>query len=201
MSLRRRGSVWWIDFTAPSGERVRSSARTEDKAQALELHDRLKSEAWRVSQLGEKQQRTWDEAALRWLKETEHKTTHLEDVRMIAWLQQHLRGRYLSEITRESIARIGETKRQEASPSRANRYLGLIRSILRRAALDWEWIERPPRIRLYPEPKRRVRWLTPEQAKSLASRYGLNVLIVDAQQRFDLPVLYRNRDFVIYRLS
>jgi integrase len=183
--------VWWIDFTAPSGERVRCSARTEDKAQAQELHDRLKSEAWRVSQLGEKQQRTWDEAALRWLKETEHKATHLEDVRMIAWLQQHLRGRYLSEITRESIARIGETKRQEASPSRANRYLGLIRSILRRAALDWEWIERPPRIRLYPEPKRRVRWLTPEQAKKVLEELPEHLA---EMMRFSLATGLRQRN-------
>lgn len=167
MSLRKRGTVWWIDFTAPSGERVRCSARTEDKAQAQELHDTLKAEAWRVAQLGEKPRRTWDEAALRWLKETEHKASHLQDVKQVAWLQQHFRMRYLAEITRDLVAAVGEIKRQETSPSTANRYLAMIRAILRRAALDWEWIEKAPLIRLYPEPKRRVRWLTPEQAQRL----------------------------------
>src|SRR5207248_642491 len=48
MSLRKRGSVWWIDIATPSGERVRRSAETGDKAQAQELHDKLKSEVWRL---------------------------------------------------------------------------------------------------------------------------------------------------------
>jgi len=117
--------------------------------------------------LGEKAQRTWDEAALRWLKETEHKVSHLQDVRQVGHLQRYFRGRYLSEITRDVIAAVAEEKRGEASPSTANRYLAMIRAILRRAALDWEWIEKPPLIRLYPEPKRRVRWLTPEHAQRL----------------------------------
>ncbi len=85
----------------------------------------------------------------------------------MAWLQQFFRGRYLSEITRDAIAAIAEKKRGEASATTANRYLAMIRAILRRAALDWEWIEKPPLIRLYPEAKRRVRWLTPEQAQKL----------------------------------
>jgi integrase len=33
--------------------------------------------------------------------------------------------------------------------------------------LDWEWIDKPPVIKLYREPKRRVRYLTPEQALAL----------------------------------
>ena len=111
MSLFKRKKGWWIDFTTPSGERVRCSARTDDRAQAQEFHDRLKADAWRACKLGEKVQRTWDEAALRWLKETEHKTSHLQDVKQVAWLQQFFRGRYLSEITRDAIAAIAEKKR------------------------------------------------------------------------------------------
>jgi hypothetical protein len=44
MSLRKRGSVWWIDFHSPNGERVRRSAEIENKTQAKELHDKLKAE-------------------------------------------------------------------------------------------------------------------------------------------------------------
>ena len=32
MSLRKRGGVWWIDVIAPSGERVRRSTGTANKA-------------------------------------------------------------------------------------------------------------------------------------------------------------------------
>lgn len=164
MSLCKRGKTWWIDFTTPSGERIRRSAATEDKTQAQELHDQLKAESWRVDKLGEKQRRTWDEAAYKWLLDTEHKRSHRQDVAQVAWLQRHFRGHYLGQLTRDAIAQVGESKRQQTSPATANRLLALIRSILRRAALDWEWIDKPPVIKLYREPKRRVRYLTPQQA-------------------------------------
>src|SRR5688572_6305648 len=73
----------------------------------------------------------------------------------------------LNEINRELIEKIGEAKRAEATAATANRYLALIRSILRKASLEWEWIERVPKIRLYSEPKRRIEWLTPQEVKTL----------------------------------
>jgi integrase len=169
MSLYKRGSTWWIDFATPSGERVRRSADTESKAEAKELQDRLKAESWRVQKLGEKPKYTWDDAGVQWLNETGHKRTHQSDVTKLAWLQQFLRGRVLAEITRDEIIAIGEYKRAESSPPTANRYLALIRSILRKACREWEWIDKAPQVKLYKEAKRRVRWITPEQANHLLS--------------------------------
>nr|WP_164503123.1 site-specific integrase [Nitrosomonas sp. JL21] len=167
MSLCKRGKTWWISFTTPSGERVRCSAATEDKTQAQEFHDKLKAESWRVARLGDKPKRTWDEAAYKWLMETQHKKSHHEDVAKINWLQQFFRGKYLDELTRDLIAKIGELKRQQSTPATANRLLALIRAILRRSALDWEWIDKPPVIKLYREAKRRVRYLSATQASML----------------------------------
>jgi integrase len=167
MSLCKRGKTWWISFTTPSGERIRCSAATEDKTQAQEFHDKLKADSWRIVKLGDKPKRTWDEAAYKWLMETQHKKTHHDDVAKINWLQQFFRGKYLDELTRDVIAKIGELKRQETSPATVNRLLALIRSILRRAALDWEWIDKPPVIKLYREAKRRVRYLSATQAAML----------------------------------
>jgi len=167
MSLFKRGKTWWISFTTPSGERIRCSAATEDKTQAQEFHDKLKAESWRVVKLGDKPKRTWDDAAYKWLMETQDKKTHHDDVAKINWLQQFFRGKYLDELTRDVIAGIGELKRKETSPATANRLLALIRSILRRAALDWEWIDKPPVIKLYREAKRRVRYLSATQASIL----------------------------------
>ena len=48
-----------------------------------------------------------------------------------------------------------------------NRHLALIRTILRKACYEWEWLEKVSKIRLFPEPKRRIRWLTPEQVRTL----------------------------------
>ena len=169
MSLIKRGTTWRIDFTTPSGQRIRCSARTEDKKKAQELHDKLKAESWRVDKIGEKQKRSWDEAALKWLQETSHKKTHLMDVATMRWLQPFFRGKLLTDLTRDVIAEVGANKRKNASAATANRVLALIRAILRRAELEWEWIEKAPRVRLYPEPKGRVRWLKPEQVQILLS--------------------------------
>jgi len=73
----------------------------------------------------------------------------------------------LTQVAREVVTAIGARKRSEASAATANRHLALIRAILRRACDEWEWIEKAPKIKLYREAKRRVRWITPEQAKTL----------------------------------
>jgi len=112
-------------------------------------------------------QMTWTDAANRWLEETLHKKTHRDDKAKLKWLSAQLAAFTLADITAEQIRQIGVKKAAESSPSTANRYLALIRSILRRAAYEWQIIEKPPFVRLYPEAKRRVRWLTPEQAATL----------------------------------
>ena len=65
MSLRKRGSVWFIDFRTPNGERICRSTETENKTQAKELHDKLKAETWRLQKLGERPKRYWWRAASR----------------------------------------------------------------------------------------------------------------------------------------
>lgn len=110
MSLFKRGKTWWIRFTTPGGERIRCSAATEDKTQAQEFHDKLKAEAWKTAKVGKKPTYTWDEAAYKWLMETQYKATHKQNLQQIAWIQQFFRGRLLTEITREVIAKVGEVK-------------------------------------------------------------------------------------------
>lgn len=170
MSLYKRSNTWWIDFATPAGERVRRSAETSSKTEARELHDRLKAESWRIQKLREKPKYTWDDAGCKWLRETTHKRTHLADMKKLVWLQRFLRGRVVAEITRDEIIAIGEHKQAESSASTANRYLALIRSILRKACLEWEWIDKAPQVKLYKEPKRRVRWLTPAKVKHLLAQ-------------------------------
>ena len=78
-----------------------------------------------------------------------------------------LGANYFLNLLGRCIAEVGEIKCRDTSPSTANRYLASIRAILRRAALDWEWIKKAPFIRLYKEPKRRIRWIAPEQVQIL----------------------------------
>ena len=167
MAIYKRGRLWWVRFTGPNGRRVRESTGTEDRQKAQQYHDQLKAELWRIHKLGEKPRRTWQEAVVRWLKEKDHKADRGKDVQKLRWMDQYLGGLYLDEITRELVEGVGEAKRGEASVSTANRYLALLRSILRAARDDWEWIDRVPRVRLLPEPRRRVRYLTRSEAARL----------------------------------
>ena len=159
MSLRKRGAVWWIDFCTPNGERVRRSAETENKAQAKELHDKLKAETWRLQKLGERPKRYWEDAVVRYLKETAHKATHEDDKSKLRWIDPFLAGKELDQINRELIDRITDAKLAEgASNATVNRHLALVRTILRRCHRDWEWIDRVVSVWLLKEPTRRIRF-------------------------------------------
>ena len=168
MGIRKRGSVWWIDFTTPSGERVRRSAETEDKSQAQELHDKLKAEVWRVTKLGDRPRRTWNDAVVRWLTEQGHKASLESDKIHLRWLDKHLNGLDLTAITRERLDRIAAAKQGEGvTPATVNRVMEVLRAILKKCADDWEWIDRAPKVRMLREPIRRVRYLLREEAQRL----------------------------------
>lgn len=169
MSLFKRGEIWWVRFTSPDGRRLRQSTGTANRREATEYENRLKNELWRVIRLGEKPSRTWNEAAVQWLRETTHKATHAQDKSVLRWLDPYLGGKALKDITRELIAEIAEAKAREASPATANRHLALIRAILRRARDEWEWVERIPKIREYRVNSRRIRWITRDEAERLLS--------------------------------
>jgi integrase len=167
MALYRRESVLWVDVRTPSGQRIRRSAGTEDRALAQEYHDHLKVSLWRAHRLGEKPRRTWQEAVVRWLQDRDYKADHGKDLSKLRWLDDHFGGLYLDEISRDRVDQVVRLKKAEATPSTANRYLALVRAILRAARDDWEWIERCPRVKLYPEPKSRVRYLSQTEAALL----------------------------------
>lgn len=169
MSLFKRGNTWWVRFTAPNGQQVRRSAQTANKQQAQEFHDKLKSECWRVAKLGEVPRYTWQQAVERWLLEKDgEKVTLHDDRNHLRWLHEHLYDLYLDEINRDTIDRITLARLKEGvSHATVNRLLAVVRAILKRAERDWEWLNKAPHVRLLPEPKKRVRWLTQQEAKRL----------------------------------
>jgi len=86
----------------------------------------------------------------------------------LRWLDAHLRGKFLDEITRDLIdqmqaARLGEG----VTNATVNRTLETLRSILRRAVEDWDWLERTPKVLILKEPNRRVRYLSRNEAQKL----------------------------------
>lgn len=170
MSLYRRDEIWWISVTTPDGKRIRRSTRTVDKKQAQEFHDQLKADLWRIHQLGEKPRRSWKEAVIRWLNESSHLSTIKNCRAALRWADNYLGDLMLDQVSRDVLDTLSEAKKNEGvSNATVNRTLEVIRSVLRKACFDWEWIERVPKVRMLPEPKRRIRWLTKEESEVLIS--------------------------------
>lgn len=176
-----RGStgIYKIRFTDPGGSRVQVSARTRDKRQAEELAAKMYAEAWRVEQLGDKQRRTWPEAVARWLAERPAKRSIGKDTANLRWLNPLFGAKYLDAITADAIRDAANARASEPSDKRekgdktkltsaatVNRMLALIRSILR-AAVEWEWLDRAPVVKMRPEKAERMRWLTRAEADRL----------------------------------
>ena len=169
MSLYKRkdSAQWWIKITV-NGRRIQKSTGTDDKNAAQEYHDRLKSELWEQTRLGVKPGYLWQDAVLRWLKETEHKAIHQDDLWILRGLDAHLCGYKLSEIDRDKLDAVTLARMSDGVENgTVNRMLAVIRAILRRSCLEWGWLERVPKIRMLPVAKRRVRFLTKDEAARL----------------------------------
>jgi integrase len=170
MSIYKRKETWWIKFTAPDGRRIQQSAGTKIKHEAQQLHDHMKSEAWRVGNLGDKPRYIWQEAVTRWLQEQAHKRSIGDDKKHLIWLHSHLFNFELTAISKTKIEEIKQAKLTTGvSNATVNRVLAVLRAILNRAVKEWEWLDKAPHVRLLPEAERRVRWLKQEEARRLIS--------------------------------
>ncbi len=100
-----------------------------------------------------------------------------DDKSHLKWLDPHLATLPLKKITRDLIDHLANLRMQKnrrkgkeaksVSPATVNRMLAVIRAILRKAAREWEWLERVPVIKLPKEESHRVRWLKPKEAAAL----------------------------------
>lgn len=178
---RGQKGTLYIRYTDPSGQRVFRSTGTSSRALATEWASKLHAEIYRTSRLGEKPRRKWTEAVTRWLADKQHKRSLAKDLHNLRWLDPHLRGAMLDEITADLLKdlaalrmseprdkREGAKSEEKTSRSTAEKMLALVRSILR-AAYGWGWIDRVPEVKLVEngKPKEDYRWLTQAEATKL----------------------------------
>ncbi|MGE0115838.1 MAG: tyrosine-type recombinase/integrase [Steroidobacteraceae bacterium] len=169
MSLYKRkdSPFWWVKLSH-NGRQIQKSTGISDRIKAREYHDKLKAQLWDLTRLGTKPSHTWEEAVVRWLDEKAHKASIEGDRRNLRWLHSHLSGLTLGQIDRDVVDRITQArKRSGVTNATTNRMLALLRSILRAAVNDWEWLDRSPKVRLLPEAQGRVRFLTPDELARL----------------------------------
>lgn len=169
MSLYKRedSSIWWIRFTH-KGKRVQQSSGTSERIKAEEYEAKLKSSLWEQERLGVKPTYKWNDAVVRYLNETKHKASQISDIYHLRWLDKYLSGIELQAIKRDMLDKIAAAKHAEGvENSTVNRVMEVVRIILRKACNEWEWTDRVPAVRMLPEPIKRVRWLTRDEADRL----------------------------------
>jgi integrase len=177
MTLKLRNDTYWIDVQI-NGQRIRESLKTTDKKQAQALYDIRRAELWRGRMLKAKPKKTFREACARWTVERAHKKSIQGDKEKISFFLPKLGDRQLSTITRDDIE---DSLPRDIKPATRNRYRAFIRAVLRAAEREWEWIDRAPVLRTEAEPKRRVAFLTREQAE---------VLVDSLPEKYRIPVRF-----------
>lgn len=176
MSIRKRkgSDLWYIDIRTPGGDRVRQSAGTTNRKEAQEYHDKVKHDLWRVAKMGEKRTYTWDEAAVRMLKESMHLADYKNRILIVSHFRTFFGNRPLESITKDEIYKAlpewdRRCKKELKPVARAtrNKYLATMRIMFKLAAEKWEWIDRAPKFEDEKLANRRVRWITKTEAQRL----------------------------------
>lgn len=171
MPIRKgKNGIWQIDITTPSGQRIRRSSGTAEKKLAQEYHDKIKHEAWQVEKLGKRQERTVEQALIRFLEEAENQKDISTKISHAEYWQACLGNRLLSSLTSDDIYNNLPThitkSGKKLSPSTQNRYRTSIMRALN-LAKQAGWVDSIPYVSKNSEPKKRVRWITQEEASRL----------------------------------
>jgi len=162
-----KSPYWWVRFSI-GGVKTRRSTGTTDKAAAEEFETHLRATLWRQIKLGERPRYLWREAVEKWYAESRGRGKD-QDRERLRWFASYLDNRPLDSITPELIGKLRTVRAAESSPSAANRYLALVRMILRKAEREWDWLERAPAVPMFKLEKREPRFLTRGQFGTLKS--------------------------------
>lgn len=89
---------------------------------------------------------------------------------MLRWFRPYLGGKDLVHVNRELLDQVRAKRAKGVTPATVNRYMALVRAILRRACFDWEWMHRVPKVGMMRDQAGRVRALTRDLVRAAARR-------------------------------
>lgn len=180
--LYQRGpqGIWHFRFTnSRTAAQERGSTRTADKQLAQQRLDEIKANAWtrdiedeklaQERKQREEDPKLWIEATTKWMTTKKSKRSIGDDIYKINVLAPALDLIPLNKITDDLIQKLvvdDILAKRDIEDSTVNRYLDLIRSILK-ASERWNYLDKAPILEkpgIIAE-KRRKAWLTVEQYK------------------------------------
>lgn len=155
---------WWIRIQI-AGTKIRRSTKTTDRAEAEEFEHAERARLWRLSKLGDRGATPFSEAAARWLIETTKKTKHKDEL-LIEWFcsQPELKDAPIGDVDIDVIQELRAMLVDEGkAPATVDRYMALLRAILRKAAFEWRYIGAPPKVPMFNAKAEEPVWLTRPQ--------------------------------------
>lgn len=166
---RKDSPYWWVDAVLPDGRRVCESTRLRGEREAEEYLVRLKADAYETMRRGDSGRRFWQEAVLRYLDENREKRSLADDKDHFRRLDPYLRDKRLQDVHMDALWPFVRDRKDNDGVANAtvNRALEVARRVLSMACQDWNWLVKVPRIRMLPEPRRRIRFLSREESDRL----------------------------------
>lgn len=159
-----KSPYWWIRLQI-AGTKIRRSTGTAERAEAEEFEQRERERLWRLSKLGDRSATPFSEAAARWLIETTKKSKAKDEL-LIEWFcsQPELKDAPLSAIDIDVIQELRALLADEGkSKATVDRYMALLRAILRKCAFEWRYLEQPPKVPMHNVRGGEPEWLTRAQ--------------------------------------
>lgn len=161
---------WWIAATLQNGKRIRQSSGTENREDADALLAKIKLDAFREIHFGLKPHRTWQDAVVRYLALKVNLKSYRDVQRICRLLDPYLGHLTLNQINGDVVWSVVEGQLKKGNtPATVNRYLAIMRNLLKIAHEEWQWLDSIPKIRLLSGEVERDRWLTREEAERLVT--------------------------------
>ena len=159
--LVRRKGIWHIDKWI-EGQRICQSTGSVELGEAERYLARLTESLRQASIYGVRPERSFEEAAIRFVRENQHKRSLDRDICLIKQLMPFIGALPLQRIHRGALEPWVDHKRKEGrAPGTINHGLKVVRRILNLAENEWmdehglTWLERAPRIKLLPDTNKR----------------------------------------------
>lgn len=161
---KRPGSdIWWCRGSV-ARHPYRKTTGTVDREEADEFEERERQRLWRLHKLGDRSSVLWRDVAKRWMDQKLTKRSRGTDQLILAFLEPHIGDEPISAIDRDAIDEIRKLIQDDGEKTRSlatvDRYMCLVRSILRACVEDWDLLPKSPKVPMYNPESDEPRWLT-----------------------------------------
>jgi integrase len=175
--LRQQKNGYFFADIRVGGERIRRSLGTKSKAVAKKLYKNLATELASENADSDAEllqdsaaQMRWEHAVVAWLEDPEvlQKRSLDRDKELLQGLDPFLRGKLLSEITYRSLLPIQQSfQKRKLAPATVNHYMGMVRSVLKRAEKKWGWLDTVPSVPWLEADNEVIRYLSKDEEQRL----------------------------------